>query len=428
LIRNHTHGRRTVNADQPFFSEWDARSPGDRRSLDRARLLTVELGIADLDLPILTIVGSKGKGTAAAYASAYLSAAGRRVVTITSPSYRSTRERIRVDGRAISEPDLRRLSTRVAEGIGRLPDRTVGQGYLAPSGLFIVAGMLHALSVEPDVIVLEAGRGGRSDEACLFQPTVTVVTPIFEEHIGELGASIMDIARDKASVIGPETAAVLSAAQGEVVERVLRTTVAEMSVDRIELDVMIPGSGGIPGDLLPAGLGTVNGELGCLAAQRLLDVGGPGRPTAEALRRALSSVRLPGRLSWHRIPGTGATLLLDQAINRAGAAAALAQMRARQGGIDHVVLSLSDDKDVDAVIAELDGLPVTFVHLSRSHLSFTHEIPSHWTLIKEEELTLDALAGLGPRVLASGTFSFVALMLGLLDVETERLFIPWSDA
>src|SRR4051794_32781780 len=98
-----------MSADDAFFHEWDARHPDDRRSLDRARLLIARLGIEDVCSPMLTIVGSKGKGTAAAHASAYLSAAGRRVVTITSPSYRSTRERIRVDGQAISAAELKTL-------------------------------------------------------------------------------------------------------------------------------------------------------------------------------------------------------------------------------------------------------------------------------------------------------------------------------
>jgi dihydrofolate synthase / folylpolyglutamate synthase len=412
-----------MSADDPFFREWDARHPGDRRSLDRARLLIARLGIQDAGLPLLTIVGSKGKGTAAAYASAYLSAAGRRVLTITSPSYRSIRERIRVDGQAISTAAMRPLAEHVAGGIERLPERVAGEGYLAPSGLFIIAGVLHALSAKPDVIVLEAGRGGRSDEACLFPPTVVAVTPIFEEHIGELGASVMDIARDKASVIGPETQAVLSAPQRATVESVLRTTVADLSDDRIEIGLMTPHAGGIPAASLPAGLGAVNAELGCLAAQRLLDGQELGRPKGEDLRRALASVRLPGRLSWHHVPGTGVTILLDQAVTRSGAAAALAMARRRQGGIDHVLLSLSDDKDLDGMIAELAGTRVTFVRLNRSHLGFHREIPPHWTLIKEDGLTVGRLAGLG-RAVAMGTFSFVALMLELLDVETDRLYAP----
>jgi dihydrofolate synthase / folylpolyglutamate synthase len=412
-----------MSADDPFFREWDSRHPGDRRSLDRARLLIAQLGIQTVGLPLLTIVGSKGKGTAAAYASAYLSAAGCRVVTITSPSYRSTRERIRTDGRAISATELKALADRIAIAIERLPKRVRGTGYLAPSGLFIIAGMLHALSTEPDVIVLEAGRGGRSDEAGLFPPTVVAVTPIFEEHIGELGASVTDIARDKAAVIGPGTQAVLSAPQRDPVERVLRTTIADLSDDQIEISLMIPHTSGVPVGLLPAGLGTVNAELGCLTAQRLLDAKELGRPKAGDLHRALSSVRLPGRLSWHPVPGTGTRLLLDQAVTRAAAAATLAMAGRQQGGIDHVLLSLSDDKDLDGVIAELAGRHVIFVQLNRSHLSFHRGIPPHWTLIKEDELTVDRLAGLG-RVVAMGTFSFIALLLELLDVETDRLHAP----
>src|SRR4051794_11764326 len=233
-----------MSVDDTFFLEWDARGPGERRSLDRARSLIAQLEIPEVDLPVLTIVGSKGKGTAAAYASAYLSAAGRRVVTITSPSYRSTRERIRVDGQVISSGEMKTLADRVAQGIKRLPRRVAGQGCLAPSGLFIIAGMLQALATRPDAIVLEAGRGGRSDEACLFPPTVAAVTPIFEEHIGVLGASVMDIARDKAAVIGPDTQAVLSAPQRDNVERMLRTTVADISNGRVEVDMMAPHTSG----------------------------------------------------------------------------------------------------------------------------------------------------------------------------------------
>jgi dihydrofolate synthase/folylpolyglutamate synthase len=371
---------------------------------------------------VLTLVGSKGKGTAAAYASAYLSAAGRRVVTITSPAHRSNRERIRVDGRAVANVEMERLAGRIAAGIDRLPERTPGHGYLAPSGLFIVAGMLHALATGADAVVLEAGRGGGSDEACLFTPSVAAITPIFEEHLGELGDSVAAIARDKASVIGPQTRAVLAAAQRAEVDPVLRATVAQITGGRVTVETVAPGVGGIPADLLPGGLGTANAELGCAAAQRLLDVTLSGRPPAARLRTALSSIVLPGRLSWHRVPGTATGLLLDQAVTGAGTAAALATARRRWGGIDHALVSLSDDKDLNGVMAELKGTPVTFVRLNRSHLGFTRNILPGWAHIEEDQLSLEMIAGLGGRVLAVGTFSFIALMLELLNAPTERLF------
>jgi folylpolyglutamate synthase/dihydropteroate synthase len=79
-----------------FYEEWRGRRPGERRSLRRAGRLAAALGVSDPGVPVLTVVGSKGKGTAATYASAWIAAAGCRVVTVTSPGLRSDRERVRV--------------------------------------------------------------------------------------------------------------------------------------------------------------------------------------------------------------------------------------------------------------------------------------------------------------------------------------------
>jgi folylpolyglutamate synthase/dihydropteroate synthase len=413
-----------MSTDDLFFREWAARLPGERRSLTRARALIGALGIAGMGLPVLTVVGSKGKGTAAAYASAHLSAAGLRVVTITSPALRGNRERIRLSGRAVSAGELDSLAKRLAAEIRRLPARTDGEGYLSPSGLFIIAGVLHALSVAADVLVVEAGRGGGSDEASLFPPTVAAVTPVFEEHLGELGDSVTAIARDKASVVGPATGAVLSAPQRADVEPVLSTTVAGITRGRIRVETVTPGTNGIAADLLPGGLGSVNAELGCAGARRLLEVTRAAPPTAADLRATLSSIVLPGRLSWHRLPGSQAAVLIDQAVTGPAATAALRAGRARWGAVDHVLVSLPDDKDLAGVTAVLRGFPVTFVELKRTHLRFDRELPPGWARLGEDELTVDVLRRLGPHIAALGTVSFAALLLELLDVPTERLFTP----
>jgi dihydrofolate synthase/folylpolyglutamate synthase len=381
-----------------FFSEWDSRKIGERRSLARAGLLRDALGLAPVGIPLLTVVGSKGKGTAAAYASACLAAAGLRTITITSPSYRTVRERIRLDGAAVPPEALDRLAARLAGAIGRLPARN--DGYLSPSGLFTLAGIGFAVDVGADAIVLEAGRGGRSDEASLFPPDVVAVTPVFGEHLGVLGDTVEEIAQDKAGVIAPTTRAVVSAPQ--------TPSVAAVFAEACE-EVQWVAEPQVPAEVLPPGLGRVNAEVGCVAAGHL---GG------RVVRRVLESVVLPGRLSFHRFDGV--ELLLDQAVNGAGAAAALAEARRRWGGIDHVLVSLSDDKDLDGVARELLGLPVTFVELERSHLSFGRPLPRDWARVKEADLDLRV----GARVLALGTFSFVGAVLELIGHPTERIFQP----
>jgi dihydrofolate synthase/folylpolyglutamate synthase len=403
-----------MTVDETFFAEWAGRNPGERRSLGRARLLGEALGIMNTGLPVLTVVGSKGKGTIATYASACLAAAGLTVCTVTSPGLRSHRERIRVNGTAIGEPVLEQLSVRLRAEIARLPEPH--DGYLSPAGLFLLAGVLHARACEADVMVLEAGMGGRSDEVSLFPPTVLAIGPVFAEHVGVLGDTPVAIAEEKAGAAAAGTRAVLTVPQPSQIMEAIRRTVARVA----DLGPETVTAAGVPDSLLPPGLNRPNARLGCAAAQRLLTVCELAPAPAALLAEVLSSVRLPGRLSWHRL--ADGELLVDSAINRDGVAAALAAARTRWGSVDHVLACFPDHKDLDGAIEELAGLPVTFVRLAQGNTSFTRPLPSAWTTLGAAELTRERLDGLGAHVVALGTVYFTGRLLDVLDVETDRLF------
>ena len=253
-----------------FWAEWDRRASGETRSLERARLLIRELGIDEPGSPVLTVVGSKGNGAAATYGSAYLASTGATVVTVTSPGLRGIRDRIRAGGRAIAEPDIVSLAERLDEACRALPPDRPGNGYLSPSGLFLVAGMLHAKDVAADLVVLEAGMGGASDEVSLFDPTVVGITSIFEEHLGVLGDTPAEIAIDKAGVVATSTRVVVSMPQDPLVEKAINERVSTGTGGLASLVTIEPGDSGIPSRLLPHGFGQFNAELGCAAAQHLL--------------------------------------------------------------------------------------------------------------------------------------------------------------
>ncbi|RFS83228.1 hypothetical protein D0T12_24080 [Actinomadura spongiicola] len=389
-----------------FYREWRGRAPGETRDLGRARALAAVLGVLGPDVPVLTVVGSKGKGTTATYASAFLAAAGLRVCTVTSPGLRVDRDRIRVDGRAVSEAELAALGDILETGLAALPPPT--GGYLSPSGLFTVAGVVHARRAGADALVLEAGMGGRSDEVSLFPPAVAAITPIFGEHRGVLGDTPAEIAKEKLGVAGPGTV-VVSAPQSAEVAGVLG------DVERVER-----GDSGLPDDLLPNGLQRGGAELGVVAARRLPGV---AEPAAGPLRDVLASVVLPGRLSWHDVPGSATRLLIDSAVDRTGVAAALTAARRAWGGVDHVVVCLPDHKDVDGAVAELRGLPVTFVRLPYRRLRFDHPLPPDWDVVGPDAVTASSLAALGHHVVVLGTVYFTGLVLDVVDADTERLFV-----
>jgi dihydrofolate synthase / folylpolyglutamate synthase len=376
---------------------------------------------------VITIVGSKGKGTAATYASAYLASAGLRIVTVTSPALRDVRDRIRCDGRAISADELSRLAEPLAAARSRLPRYRPGGGYLSPSGLFIIAGVHYARQRQADAIVLEAGMGGASDEVSLFPPIAVGMTRIFDEHIGVIGDTTADIARDKAAVVTAATVSLISAAQDGPVAAAITETAQTRSSGGLLAEFIQPGDSEVPVSLLPPAFGRVNAEVGCLTASRALGAIGRSEPDGAPLSAVLSSVVLPGRYSFHRVPGTSVEIFADAAINRPGVAAALVQAYQRWDAIDQVLVCFPDHKDVDGAIAELAGLPATSVHLTgKPRLTFTHQVPDAWNVTDIDHVDREFLVAHGPRIAAIGTGYFIARMLNLAEADTERLFTPLS--
>ncbi|QBI53522.1 hypothetical protein [Streptomonospora litoralis] len=401
-----------------FFAEWRDRAPGQRRDIGRAAALLDLLGLPAPAAPVLGVVGSKGKGTCAVYSSATLAAAGARVVTVTSPGIRGPRDRIRLDGTAVGAADLDALAAEVGAAMRRLPPPE--GGYLSPSGLFLAAGALYGLEQGADLLVLEAGVGGRGDELRLFDPAAVALTGVFAEHLGVLGDSVERIAAEKAAVTGPGARAFVHGPLDAGVRSAAHAALASRSGGGVFPESVAAGAAGVPAELLPEGLGRTSAEVGCTAARRLLAATGRAAPGPARLHEVLASVRLPGRLSHHAVPGC--EVVVDSAVDRVGTAAALDHARRRLGGVDHVLICLPDHKDVAGAAAALEGLQVTAAVLPDAHLHFSAELPRPWGRVRAEEITPDLLAGLGRRVLVLGTVYFTGRVLDAIGADTESLF------
>ncbi|WP_047869467.1 folylpolyglutamate synthase [Nocardiopsis sp. RV163] len=431
----------------PFFYEWAQRRPGQTRSLERAAAL---MRVLDLDAgrpPVLGVVGSKGKGSTATTAAAALSSAGLRTVLVTGPSFRSYRERVRVDGTSVAGGELDALGERIAAARRELSSVEESGGYLAPSGLFLVAGLLRAREVGADVCVLEAGMGGHRDELRLVGPEVVALGRVFAEHVGVLGDTVAQIAREKARVTGERTRALVRLPQTAEAAAAADAALAETTGGRVRAEVVDPDRPGAepPPGLRPPGLSAASGVLGTAVAARMLDHLGRPPLDRERLHAVLGTVRLPGRLSRHAVPaGAGgasgrlggtsgggpvgggtapeAEVLVDSAIDRNGVAAALAHARGLWGGVDHVLLCLPDHKDVSGAVEALGDLPVTAVRLPEAHLRFEYALPDRWGRMDAADLSPAALRALGERVLALGTVYFTGRVLEAVDAPTDRLF------
>ncbi|MBP7228528.1 MAG: hypothetical protein KA988_05405, partial [Longilinea sp.] len=144
----------------------------DLRDLTGIRRVFELAGIPLNGIPTITITGSKGKGSTSLLCSAFLEEMGYRVGLVTSPHLVEFRERIRINGAAIPESDfIARIME--LETIVHSVDATLEHGYLSPTGILLAAALNQFRRQGVDVLVLEAGRGGRFDDVSILQNQVS---------------------------------------------------------------------------------------------------------------------------------------------------------------------------------------------------------------------------------------------------------------
>ena len=380
-------------------------------------MLAAALGVnLERPAPALGVVGSKGKGTTVAYASAVLATTGLRVGTVFSPGLITNRDRLRVDGSVLAVDEWVALLERVDAALRTLPAPV--DGYLAPSGFFLIAGLAHFAQVGCDALVLEAGLGGRRDDLGRVALTGLAMAEVFLEHTELLGDTIAQIADDKVGAARPGTQFVSHLAQSDEAESVIARHCDAIGAERLHVDATAraPFAG-----IVDDGLGGLNAAHGLIAGSRLLSDIGHAIPTDEQMRSAAARVRYPGRLSRHELDGR--SIFIDSAISREGFSNALRHVeRATGGPPDLTLVSMPRTKDLAgfrALAAELRGR-VVFVELDRVHLHYPErdEWPGEWATLAE----LPALLRAAPTVLAIGTASFSAEVLRHCGVDTDRVF------
>ena len=140
------------------------------------------------------IAGTNGKGSVAASLAAVLQAAGYRVGLYTSPHLVRFNERIRINGRAIS-------NAHVVDSYNAV--KGVHHGRREPTFFeFSTAMALFMFAKQAvDWAIIETGMGGRLDATNIIKPEISIITNISLEHRMYLGNTISEIAGEKGGII-----------------------------------------------------------------------------------------------------------------------------------------------------------------------------------------------------------------------------------
>lgn len=185
---------------RPWTERWrDASGIPDRLRRHPEYLITIAERLACMPDPSTTvcITGSKGKGGTARQIAWALQAAGNRVGLVLSPHERDHEDRIRIDNRPIPTRLMVDYWRRLAPAVEALLSRCPAPYYPAPSGLFLLIALQWFRDEKVDYWILEAGRGGASDEAGCIPAAAGVVTALFDEHLDVLGPGRDELAREK---------------------------------------------------------------------------------------------------------------------------------------------------------------------------------------------------------------------------------------
>ena len=142
---------------------------------------------------VITIAGTNGKGTTAEMLNAVYCEAGYRVGCYTSPHLVSYCERVKIDGKPVTEETLCATFERVEQARSGVPLTYFEFGTIAALDLLGHAAV--------EVGILEVGLGGRLDAVNAINPDLCVVTSIDLDHKAWLGSTRDAIGREKAGIL-----------------------------------------------------------------------------------------------------------------------------------------------------------------------------------------------------------------------------------
>ena len=178
-----------------------------RLGLERIRELLDRLGRPQDRLKFVHVAGTNGKGSTCAFTASILAEAGFKTGLFTSPYVETFHERIRVNGRNISDEDLTAATLRVRECAEAM--EAEGGEHPTEFELMTAVALVHFAHVGCDIVVLEVGLGGRLDSTnVIAAPEVAAIVSIALDHTNLLGNTLAKIAHEKAGIVKKGSAVV----------------------------------------------------------------------------------------------------------------------------------------------------------------------------------------------------------------------------
>ncbi|OAV98884.1 hypothetical protein PTTG_08161 [Puccinia triticina 1-1 BBBD Race 1] len=362
-----------------------------RLGLERIRRLLHCLADPHLQIPIIHVAGTNGKGSVVAYEAEILRRSGYRVGRFTSPFLLDPADSIVLNGHPVDRQTFEHTKTRIHALVAQHRLELTAFELLTALAFQVFASHRPSL----DLAVIEVGLGGQLDSTNVAESANTLlscITPISIDHQAFLGSTVSEIARQKAGIAKPNVPILLAQQSYPEVQPIVRAKASLESSDLFsvrpyplphpaaehlpplplmptedhlssgcsQLDLSMHPSRTVPNSLNPdAGFQHQNAATATALAHLLRTHKHPlkllpslaEKITDHAIIEGLRTTRWKGRLELAEY--RGARLLLDGAHNHASAQV-LGDHIKQLGRPVTLLISLSAPRDPGELIAALD--------------------------------------------------------------------------
>lgn len=339
---------------------------GIKFGLENTNKLMSMMDNPHLKFKSIHIAGTNGKGSVSAMLASVLQEAGYKVGLYTSPHLVNFTERIRINGKEISENKVIELTDEIRNRLSAFDIADCGDREFTPTFFEFTTTMAFTYFAEKniDIAVVETGMGGRLDSTNVIKPLISVITPIDYDHKEFLGNDISAIANEKAGIIKQGGIVVSSPQNDEALKIIWEVSLSKKArLYQVGKDCLVNEKAcsidgcrfdyhGIKEDFKDIELPLAGRHQIQNAATALLALEKLGLKINEsAIRKGLGKTKWPGRLE---IVSRKPMIILDGAHNPA-AARRLKEFLIEFANEKKIILVLGilADKDVSGIVSEL---------------------------------------------------------------------------
>lgn len=193
-------------AQLPMFQEKGSKAYQGK--LENSQSLATHLKNPHLNFKSIHVAGTNGKGSSSHMLASILQEAGYKVGLYTSPHLKDFRERIKINGKPISERSV----------IEFIENNKVFLEKNKLSFFEMSVGMAfdYFSRKKVSIAIIEVGLGGRLDATNIITPEASLITNIGLDHTDLLGNTLKLISREKAGIIKENVPLVISEYQEEI--------------------------------------------------------------------------------------------------------------------------------------------------------------------------------------------------------------------